>query len=397
MRSAAFSPKCLVALAGLLIPLAALSQSTYNGLGGANPVSDTGAINVSSRNRSSDPANMEAVQRPVDLSGNVILSSGGVPAEPIKIKRVCGPRTTVEGYTNAKGRFSFRAGANASLTMFDAGYSGQTQGGDRTSSAVSFNFVQAAQLAGCTLEADAPGYSANVIVLGRRDLGDDPNVGTFILTPLDDTLESGVSATSLAAPPKAKSSFEKALNEFSKGRPSTTEKAIRHLEEALALYPEYAAAWAMLGQARSQTGKTEAAVDALEKALQADPRYLSTYGPLAQLMVAAGNWERVLELADFVLRVNPANTQMRWYRAISQFEMEKQEDAIASLTLLQSDEDGERQYPQSHHILGLIYADRGQFPEAAVEYRRFLELSPKARIGKRVRRLLYEWEQLGVI
>jgi len=67
------------------------------------------------------------------------------------------------------------------------------------------------------------------------------------------------------------------------------------------------------------------------------------------------------------------------------------------LTELQSDEVGEGRYPQSHHVLGLIYAERGQFTEAASEYRRFLELSPKARISDRVRRLLYEWEQLGVI
>ncbi len=53
--------------------------------------------------------------------------------------------------------------------------------------------------------------------------------------------------------------------------------------------------------------------------------------------------------------------------------------------------------PQTHHVLGLIYAGRGQFTEAASEYRRFLELSPKAQISDRVRRLLYEWEQLGVI
>ena len=387
----------LVALAGLLIPFAVLARAQYNGLGGGNPVSDTSATSVSNRDRSIHPIDMEAVQRPVDLSGRVVLSSGGAPPDPVRIKRVCGPRTTVEGFTDSKGRFSFRVGANAALTIMDAGYSGPTQGADRTISAVSVNSVRVAPLAGCTLEVEAPGYSSNSIMLDRRDTGDNPDVGTFILTPVDGSETSGVSATSLAAPPRARSSFEKALDELSKGRFSKPDKAIRHLEEALTLYPEYAAAWSILGQVRSQQGDAEAAVNALEKALQADSRYLSPYGPLAQLMIAAGKWERALELADFVLSVNPANVQMRWYRAISQFEMKRQDEAIASLTELQSDEAGEQQYPQSHHVLGRIYAGRGQFPEAAVEYRRFLELSPKAGISDKVRRLLYEWEQLGVI
>lgn len=397
MRSAAFSSRNLVVLAALLIPLAALAQSTYNGLGGGNPISDTGAISVSNRDRSSNPIDMEAVQRSVDLSGRVVLSTGGAPPEPVRIKRACGPRTTVEGYTDSKGRFSFRVGANSALTILDASSSGPSQGADRTVSAVSASSVRVAPLAGCTLEADAPGYSSNRIVLDRRDVGDNPDVGTLILTPLDGTQASGVSATSLAAPPKAKSSFEKALDELSKGESSNLDKTMRHLEEALALYPDYAAAWTVLGQVKSQVGDAQAAVHALERALQADSRYLNPYGPLAELMIAARNWKRALELADFVLSVNPANTQMRWYRAISLFEMKEQDKAIVSLTELQSDEAGEQQYPQSHHILGLIYAGRGQFPHAAVEYRRFLELSPKAGISNKVRRLLYEWEQLGVI
>jgi Flp pilus assembly protein TadD len=114
-------------------------------------------------------------------------------------------------------------------------------------------------------------------------------------------------------------------------------------------------------------------------------------------MIAARNWERTMELADFVLGVNPTDTQMRWFRAVSQFEMKNHDEAISSLTELQADEASEGRYPQSHHILGMIYADRGQFTEAASEYRRFLELSPKAQISNRVRRLLHEWEQLGLI
>ena len=415
-------PKGLIVLAvSLIIPFAAHAQAQGGGAGGGNAGGSTGgnvggstggnAGGSTGGNTGGSTARTTGVNTgglrsvptrgpvawPLYLSGRVILSSGEAPTEPIRIKRVCGTQTTLEGYTDSKGRFSFRVGANASLAAMDASFGGPVFGDDRSLSSNSFNPTGAVSVAGCTLEVDAPGYRSNSIVLGRRERGDRPEVGTFILTPLGGTQAALVSATSLAAPKKARSSFDKAVKELSKGRFSRPAKAIGDLEKAVTLYPEYAAAWAILGQTRRQSGDTEGAVDALERALQADSRYLRPYGTLAQLMIAAGNWERTMELADFVLSVNPTNTQMSWYRAVSQFEMKNHDEAIALLTELQADEAGEGRYPQSHHVLGLIYAERGQFTEAASEYRRFLELAPKARISDRVRRLLYEWEQLGVI
>jgi tetratricopeptide (TPR) repeat protein len=222
-------------------------------------------------------------------------------------------------------------------------------------------------------------------------------VGTFILTPLAGTQAVAVSVTSLAAPKKARSSFDKAVKELSKGPSARADKAIGDLEKTVMLYPEYAAAWAILGQTRSLAGDSEGAIEALERAVQSDSRYLRPYDTLARLTIAAGNWNRTMELADFVLKVNPTNNQMLWFKATSQFEMKSHDEAIASLTKLQSDEAGQKRYPQTHHVLGLIYADRGQFTEAASEYRRYLELAPDAPAGDRIKRQLYQWEQLGII
>jgi Tfp pilus assembly protein PilF len=343
------------------------------------------------------------MERPIFLSGRVLLSSGEAPTEPIRILRVCGMRTTPEGYTDSKGRFSFQVGANASLAVMDAsigGWStpGGTAGGSSFGSlAPSGNSTREIDLSGCTLEADAPGYRSNPIILGRRRSMERSEVGTFILTPLAGTQAMVVSATSLAAPKKARSSFDKAVNELSKGPSAKADKAIRDLEKAVALYPEYAAAWAILGQTRSLAGDSEGAIEALERAVQSDSRYLRPYDTLARLTIEAGNWERTVELADFVLGVNPTNNQMRWYKAVSQFEMKSHDEAIDSLTELQSDEAGQKQFPQTHHVLGLIYADRGQFTEAASEYRRYLELAPTSPAGDGIKRQLYEWEQLGII
>jgi Tfp pilus assembly protein PilF len=346
------------------------------------------------------------VQRPLFLSGRVLLSSGEVPLEPIRIKRVCGMRTVPEGYTDSKGRFSFQVGGSASLASMDAsiggaGGSGLNGGGQGQGGfgilPPSGNSTREIDLSGCTLEVDAPGYRSNSINLGRRRSMDRSDVGTFILTPLGGTQSMAVSATSFAAPKKARASFDRAVKELGKGPSARTDKVIEDLDNAVTIFPEYAAAWAILGQTKSLAGDTEGAIQALEQALAADPRYLRPYTTLAQLTASVANWERTIELADFVLGVNPTNSRMRWFKAVSQFEMKNHEEAIASLTELQSDSTGAVQYPQSHHVLGLIYADRGQYGEAASEYRRYLELSPDTPAGEQLKRQLYEWEQLGVI
>ena len=397
------SPTRLIILAvSLIVPLIVQAQTPPDGAGGSNTGGNTqGGPGGNTLGDPTQQARGRQIERPTFLSGKVVLSSGGVPTEPIRIKRVCGTQTTLEGYTDSRGRFSIEVGRNTSLVATDAGVGGPTPGitagGLSLGSMIRTNLTSETDLSGCTLEVDTPGYGSNPIVLGRRRSMDRSEVGTFILTPLGGTQALAVSATSLAAPKKARSSFDKAVKELSKGRSSRADKAIRDLEKAVTLYPEYAAAWAILGQTRSQSGDSEGAVDALERALQADSRYLRPYGTLAQLMIVAGNWERTMELADFVLSVNPTDTQMSWYRAVSQFEMKNHDEAITLLTELQSDEAGEKRYPQSHHVLGMIYADRGQFTEAASEYRRFLDRSPNTHVSDRVKRLLYEWEQLGVI
>ena len=406
------APKGLIILAvSLMASLSIQAQAPAGGAAGGNSQGSPGDSSTS-RDTDGEPTQQE-LGRPNEslsyLSGRVVLLSGEVPPEPIRIKRVCGTKTTLEGYTDFNGRFGFQVGRDnslaavgrkTSLASMDASVGGRTPANVADGLDFDFvirtNFTREAELSGCALEIDTPGYRSDPILLGRRNTARS-DVGTFILTPLGDRRAVAVSATSLAAPSKAKSSFDKAVKELSKGRSSRLDKAIADLEKAVTLYPEYAAAWAALGQARSQAGDTEGAIDALETALQADPLYLRPYNTLAELMIASRDWERTMELADVVLSVNPTDTQMRWFRAVSQFEMKNHDEAISSLTELQADEASEGRYPQSHHILGMIYADRGQFTEAASEYRRFLELSPKAQISNRVRRLLHEWEQLGII
>ena len=63
-------------------------------------------------------------QRPVFLSGAVLLDDGNPPPESVTIRRICNGRNVPETYSDRKGRFSFQLGGDMSLAMSDASSSG---------------------------------------------------------------------------------------------------------------------------------------------------------------------------------------------------------------------------------------------------------------------------------
>jgi Tfp pilus assembly protein PilF len=340
------------------------------------------------------------LERPVFLSGRVMMASGGVPSEPIRIRRKCGVQLITVGFTDTKGRFSFPAAGSFGITA-DASSKGSGIGSRQASITGSgmtgYGNLNSVDLTGCSLSADAPGFQSNTILLSRYRSMDRNDIGIIILTPRGGVQGSIVSATSLAAPKKARVSFDKGMKELQKGDEMNSGKTMQALEEAVKIYPEYAAAWTFLGQVRLQAGDAGGARAAFEKAVEADPQYARPFEPLARIAASQNDWSRVYEVTSLALRAAPGDMQMRWFRAVSQFELKDHDDAIDSLSSLQSDEASARQYPQTHHVLGMIYAERGQYADAADEYRRYLELVPTAPVGDDLKRRIYEWEQLGVL
>jgi hypothetical protein len=58
------------------------------------------------------------MDRPIFLSGQVVLEDGTPPPEQVLVQRACDQgRPIPEGYTDARGRFSFELGRNRSPTM----------------------------------------------------------------------------------------------------------------------------------------------------------------------------------------------------------------------------------------------------------------------------------------
>lgn len=228
---------------------------------------------------------------------------------------------------------------------------------------------------------------------GQRPIN--PRDRSNTLAPLVDG--SAVSATSLAAPKKARAAFDKAIKEIAKGSSAHLDIARQHLEKSVAEYPEYAAAWTKLGQVKADIGDPVGAIVALEKSIELDERYLAPYAALVWLYMDKGDWDHATELTKFVLDINPADAKMRWYQAGCAYESGRDDEALALFGKIRNDAEAVKQFPETHLFLGLIYARHGRLGEAAAAYQRYLEFVPKAPDAEAVKKQINEWGQLGVI
>jgi tetratricopeptide (TPR) repeat protein len=81
--------------------------------------------------------------------------------------------------------------------------------------------------------------------------------------------------------------------------------AIRHLEEALRLMPDYAGAHYNLGIAFERTGKAREAIGQYEQALQVNPDYAEGHNNLGIVLLRVGESQKAKEQFEQALRIDP--------------------------------------------------------------------------------------------
>ncbi len=312
------------------------------------------------------------MERPMFLSGKVMLSDGTPPPDSVKIERVCGGRIIPEAMTDRKGRFSFQIGQNSSMLM-DASSSGpgrNSPGGMMGSN--NMGGIRERDLFSCELRASLPGFRSDIVNLANRKFMDNPEVGTIILHRLGNVQGLTISATTMAAPKDARKAYEKGHEALGKNK---LEDAQKHLEKAVAEYPKYAVAWYDLGLVHEKQKNTEAARNDFGQALAADSKFISPYDILAQMAARDGKWEEVAEITDKIIRLNPVDFPRAYFlNSVAKLNLNKLDEAEKSAKELLV-MDSRHQIPKAEHVMGIILAQKQDFPAATAHMRKFIELA----------------------
>ncbi len=341
--------------------------------------------------------------RPLFLSGQVLTDDGQPPAESVVVESVCNGEVQPQGYTDQKGRFSFQFGGDPTIAMGDASVRGGSFGGGPafgqnpfgSNTGVRSVGMGRVDLSTCDLRASLPGYVSDSLRLGIRSSMENPDVGVIVLHRMAGVVGNIVSATTLAAPKKADKAYQSGLREMRKKKPNY-KKGAAQFEKAVDEYPEFAAAWAALGDAKMAMQDEAGAKEAFSKSLEADPKYMKPFNPLLQMALRQKDWTSLEQLGSQYLELNPNQMQLQFYVAVAAINNGNPQKAEETVLAIRAS-DQKDNFPQSHQIMGLIHSQRGEFARAASEYRAYLQKQPDGSGAARLKKQLNEWEVLGVI
>lgn len=310
--------------------------------------------------------------RPLYISGNVILQGGLTPSEPIAIERVCNGVARKEGYTDFRGQFEIQLGSGA--TQFqDVSESPSSQ----TQITLNQKNSQSNQslYEGCELRGVLAGFQSTSVLLHITDDFGQIKVPNIVLTRMGNVEGATISLTSMTAPNAARQAYERARKAEAGKKYQDAEK---HLKKAVELYPQYAAAWYMLGELHRLQKLPDQAIAEFNQSMKADPQYVSPYFGLSIIAIEQKRWEDVERLTSQLTHLNGmAYPVAYFYNGAANFNLGKMDAAEQSARKFQSI-DTDHKVPDVCLLLANILQARRDYAGAARQLRDYLTLVPQS-------------------
>lgn len=291
------------------------------------------------------------------LLGKVVVKDDVLPWDPILVIVNCSGTPAYTAETDSKGYFA----------ILPSQIPGElSQLGDRERQ-------MKVHFEGCSVDASLAGFRSSALLITEHNLRDSPDIGTITLTREFAARGTAVSATSKSAPPSAAGHWTKAGVELMAQRP---DRAERQLEEAVRIYPGFAAAWYWLGTLELRSNPRQAQTR-LEKAAATDPSFVSPYQQLAGLAVEQQDWQEALRSVARYLQLDPkGNREVWYYSALSNFQLgnvttaELNANKLVAIDPLHNIRNGEQ-------LLAAILARKADYPGAIAHLRHCLSYIPE--------------------
>ena len=361
------SSRCCIATTFII---ATLVPCAWAQRGGGDPSRSGGAVDLSNAGspimeRNSDP-------RSVFISGKVLLQGGG-SAGGIAIERICNGMVRREGYTDDKGNFQFELGRNS--TERDASQGDSDRMVTNKNARIADSARSQVRFDECDLRASLPGFVSTTVPMRTESDMAQIEVGAIVLTRMGGVEGSTVSVTTMSVPKGAREAFEKG---HKAGTEKKLDEAVKELNKAVKIYPQYAVAWSLLGEIHRLQNQFEPAKTEYAKALASDPKFVSPYFGLAAMAVVENNWEEAARLTDRLIQLNSFAYPMAFFfNAAANYNLGNLDAAELSARKFQQ-ADKAHTRPDIATLLANILTGKHQYAEAAQLYRGFLALKPDA-------------------
>jgi tetratricopeptide (TPR) repeat protein len=218
------------------------------------------------------------------------------------------------------------------------------------------------------------------------------DVGTIVLHRIGHVEGFTISATSAMAPSKAKKLFEQGREEEKKNK---WDSAQEKFSKAVEIYPKYAVAWLELGRVQLQKKDTATAKSSFQKSIEADHTYITPYELLSQIALQEKQWKDLSDSTDELLKLNSVSfPQYFLYNSIANYFLKNfdqaEKSAEAGVKI-----DPNHQFPKLEYILGLVLAQKHDYPNAVLHVRNYIRLVPNAPDAEVAQKQVTELEKLS--
>ncbi|HEX5226593.1 MAG TPA: tetratricopeptide repeat protein [Bryobacteraceae bacterium] len=203
---------------------------------------------------------------------------------------------------------------------------------------------------------------------------------------------STVTASSLKAPDAARKAFGKGRNAMDEEK---WDNAQKNLQKAVEIYPDYAVAWSDLGEVLRHQSKGVEARAAFEKAVAADPKYIKPYVQLTILNLDEKRPQDAAEISGKAVAMNPLEfPELYFFNAVANYTL-KHFDVAENSARRATELDSAHEIPRAELLLGSVLIARGDRAGAVRQFRKYLDLFPKAQDAEQVRKAIAQLEAPG--
>jgi predicted Zn-dependent protease len=206
--------------------------------------------------------------------------------------------------------------------------------------------------------------------------------------PMSPVQSGTVSVNRMEIPAKAREEFDQACAAYK----NDLNEAQKHLNKAVKIAPQFAAAWVLLGQIQQDQKKPAQAEEFCAQGRAADPNYLPSYLCLADAAAHQEKWSQVADLTSQAAALHPVRAPGAfYYNCLANFYLSQWTDAEKS-GLRAIDDAGTGQLPQLHWLLAKVYEQKGERVAEAAQIREFLKLAPHDPDAETARQVLTQIE-----
>ena len=192
-----------------------------------------------------------------------------------------------------------------------------------------------------------------------------------------------VPAVRLKIPRKANDEYHKAETAL---RKNDAETARLHLNQAIALYPNYDLAYFALGKLEIDAGHREAARRYFEQAVKLNDAFAEAQRELAKILLAEKDYAGAETALLASLRSDPSGLWTLSFAALTELELGKYAEAISYVSRVHATK--HEGYASVHLIAGKCLEALHRPEEAGAEYRQYLAEDPNGSNALRAREAL---------